>query len=135
MTQVRERAIEEYLLNQCRAHRLLCLKFTSPARGGVPDRIVIGPSGTVFVEVKRPGEEPAKRQRIMHAKMRRHGARVYVVDDRAGVDSLIDALTTIPSTLAGMTLTAEVPDGLRAAVDKGVADLDADRVADRQGGD
>jgi hypothetical protein len=85
----REKAVEQYLLTQCRRHGLFCLKFVSPARGGVPDRIVLTPTGTVFVEVKRPGGDLEKRQRVMHAKMRRFGAEIHVVDDERAVDAFI----------------------------------------------
>ena len=85
----REKAVEQYLLTQCRRHGLFCLKFVSPARGGVPDRIVLTPTGTVFVEVKRPGGDLEKRQRVMHAKMRHFGAEIHVVDDEQAVDAFI----------------------------------------------
>lgn len=83
-----ERVIEGYLLAQCRAHGFLCLKFVSPARGGVPDRIVIAPRGTVFVEVKRPGGQLRKRQQLTHTKL----AEVLVVDDEPSVDAFITHL-------------------------------------------
>ncbi|MFC4507792.1 MULTISPECIES: VRR-NUC domain-containing protein [Streptomyces] len=89
MTSPRERVIEDYLLDQCRAHGFLCLKFVSPARGGVPDRIVVALGRIVFVEVKRPGGWLRKRQELMHAKLRRHGAEVHVVDDKPSVDVFI----------------------------------------------
>jgi hypothetical protein len=85
----RENHIENYLLSRCRANGFLCLKFVSPGRGGVPDRIVIAPNSTVFVEVKRPGGVLQKRQRITHTKMRRHGAEIHVVDDGNSVDRLV----------------------------------------------
>lgn len=89
----KERTIEGYLLGQCRAQHLLCLKFTSPTRGGVPDRVIVSSTKTVFVEVKRPGEKPTRRQLAVHAKMRGFGAEIHVVDDRAGVDALINELS------------------------------------------
>ncbi|MFI8089071.1 VRR-NUC domain-containing protein [Streptomyces sp. NPDC086080] len=89
MARTRESTIEDYLLSQCRAHGFLCLKFVSPARGGVPDRIVVAPCGTVFVEVKRPGGQLRKLQQLTHAKLRRHGAEVHVVDDKPSVDIFI----------------------------------------------
>ncbi|MGW2986439.1 VRR-NUC domain-containing protein [Streptomyces goshikiensis] len=103
MTSPRERDIEGYLLVQCRAHGFLCLKFVSPARGGVPDRIVVAPRGTVFVEVKRPGGQLRKLQQLTHAKLRRHGAEVHVIDDKPGVDAFIAHLLESPS---GQQLTA-----------------------------
>lgn len=113
MAEIRENSIERYLLSQCRAHSFLCLKFISPARGAVPDRIIITPGGTVFVEVKRPGEEPTARQLATHAKMRRFGAKVYVVDSRPAVDRLIQLLS-LSGTDAGSN-SAEAGDGAHGA--------------------
>lgn len=95
MAEIRENPIERHLLARCRAHGFLCLKFISPARGGIPDRIVVtsGSHGTVFVEVKRPGEEPEPRQRATHAKMRRFGAEVHVVNSHAAVEQLMQHLS------------------------------------------
>ncbi|MEU7318443.1 hypothetical protein [Streptomyces sp. NPDC007083] len=88
-----ECTVERYLLMQCRENGFLCLKFVSPARIGVPDRVIITPTaGTVFAEVKRSGGNVVKAQRVMHAKMRRFGAEVHVVDDKPGVDALIARL-------------------------------------------
>lgn len=84
-----EKAVERHLLVQCRRNGLFCLKFVSPARGGVPDRVVIAPTGTVFVEVKRPDGVLEKRQRLMHSKMRRFGAEIHVVHDESSVDAFI----------------------------------------------
>ncbi|MGW0881323.1 VRR-NUC domain-containing protein [Streptomyces sp. NPDC002671] len=97
MARTRESTIEDYLLSQCRAHGFLCLKFVSPARGGVPDRIVVAPSRTVFVEVKRPGGRLRKLQQLTHAKLRRYGAEVHVVDDNPSVDAFIAHLFESPS--------------------------------------
>ncbi|WP_284982399.1 hypothetical protein [Arthrobacter sp. efr-133-TYG-118] len=95
MAEIRENPIERYLLSQSRANGFLCMKFVSPARGGIPDRIVITPGshGTVFVEVKRPGEEPEPRQHATHAKMRRFGAEVHVVNSHAAVEQLMQYLS------------------------------------------
>lgn len=89
---VREKNIESYLLAQCRKHGFLCLKFTSPGRAGVPDRLLVTPAATVFVEVKRPGETPRKQQVVMHHKIRRFGGQVHVVDSETSVDALITHL-------------------------------------------
>ncbi|WP_329142827.1 VRR-NUC domain-containing protein [Streptomyces sp. NBC_01456] len=89
MARTPEGVVEDYLLTQCRANGFLCLKFVSPARRGVPDRIVVALRGTVFVEVKRPGGQLQKLQQLTHAKLRRHGAEVHVVDDKPSVDVFI----------------------------------------------
>jgi hypothetical protein len=88
-----ERDIERYFREQCRKNGFLCLKFVSPARNGVPDRIVVTQAETVFVELKKPGGSLRKIQRVMHSKLRRYGAVVHVVDDHQSVDQLITELS------------------------------------------
>jgi hypothetical protein len=88
----RERSVEAYFREQCRQAGLLCLKFVSPARNGVPDRLVIGGGRTVFVELKRPGGRPRRLQQAMHAKLRRYGADVHVIDSRDAVDEVVELL-------------------------------------------
>jgi hypothetical protein len=89
----RENRIEAYFRRQCRLHGLLALKFVSPARNGVPDRMVITAVGTVFVELKRPGEQPTRLQNAMHHKMRRFGAEVHVLDSVPAVDTFVRELS------------------------------------------
>lgn len=96
-----ENPIERYLVKACRGQGFLCLKFTSPARGGVPDRIVVSPAQIVFVEVKRPGTGPTRRQQATHAKMRRHGAEVRVLNSQSGVDCFIADLAARGQSLDG----------------------------------
>lgn len=92
-TTMRESRVEGHLVNRCQRAGFLCLKFVSPGRGGVPDRVVITPVGTVFVEVKRPGEQLRRRQRAVSRKMRRHGAIVHVVSTLNEADQLVEDLT------------------------------------------
>lgn len=88
-----EHTVEAHLLARCRRAGLLYLKLTSPGRAGVPDRIVIAPASTVFVEVKRPGDRLRRLQQVVIDKMRGAGATVHVVDTIAGVDDLVDELS------------------------------------------
>lgn len=84
-----EHKVERYLLEQCRLAGMLCMKFVSPGRAGVPDRIVVTPVGTVFVELKRPGGTAERRQLETHTKMRRYGAEVHLIDSPAQVDRFV----------------------------------------------
>ncbi len=82
---------------------LLCLKFTSPSRRAVPDRIVLGHDAygravTLFVEVKRPGERPRANQAAMIGSLRDHGAHAVVVDSTTAVDELLADYITTPAT-------------------------------------
>ena len=48
-----EKEIEAYLVRSVKNKKGLCMKWTSPGKAGVPDRIVIVPGGKVyFVELK-----------------------------------------------------------------------------------
>lgn len=94
-TTPRERVIETYLRDACKARNVLCYKFTSPGHIGVPDRVLLGLDAeaqpvVIWVECKRPGAKPRASQLHCHAEMIRHGAQVAVVDTRAGVDELLN---------------------------------------------
>ncbi len=84
-----EHEIEAHLLVRCREVGFLCMKFTSPGRAGVPDRVVVTPAGTVFVETKRPGGRLRRLQEEVTEKMRRADAEVRGVGTVAGVDELV----------------------------------------------
>lgn len=72
-----------YLLDK---HGITHLKFNMRGRRDWPDRGVFLPGGNlVFVELKRPGEEPHPSQLRKHDELRRLGYPVIVEDnaDRA----------------------------------------------------
>ncbi len=87
-----EKNIENYLKMETQKRRGLCLKFTSPGMIGVPDRIVILPTGNFFVEVKAPGKHPRSSQIAMHGKIARAGQRVWVVDSYDKVNQALDEM-------------------------------------------
>lgn len=58
-----------------------CVKFVSPGLRGVPDRLFIREGRHVFIEFKRPGEEPTEQQYKRHREMRAHGAEVHWTDN------------------------------------------------------
>jgi hypothetical protein len=61
-------------------HGGLFIKFVSPSTRGVPDRIVITPSGRIyFVELKKEGGRLSPIQRYMHGVFCRHGVEVYTL--------------------------------------------------------
>ena len=56
-------------------------KFVSPGNAGVPDRIVVLPGGRIgFVELKRPGEDLRKLQRLRQEELRGLGCLAEMVD-------------------------------------------------------
>ena len=65
---MRESSIESYLVRKVKEHGGLCYKFVSPGNPGVPDRIIITPTGkTVYVELKteigKAGQGPEMAER------------------------------------------------------------------------
>jgi len=47
---------------------------------GTPDLVICGKGRTIFVELKKPGEEPTDKQRTVHEKIRKSGNCVLVVN-------------------------------------------------------
>lgn len=87
---MREKIIEEKLTKAVQQNGGVCWKFTSPGTAGVPDRLLLLPSGRLaFVEVKAPGEQPRPLQRSRHRLLQRLGFRIYVLDNLADIDKII----------------------------------------------
>lgn len=87
-----ENDVETYLRKKAESNGYLCYKFVSPGHNGVPDRLIIGYGKTFFVETKAPGGVPRKLQQKVIARIRNHGADVYVIDTKAKVDELFDKI-------------------------------------------
>lgn len=58
-------------------------------RNGAPDRLVMLPGRTMWVELKTPGRKCRPHQLREHLRMQRMGQNVVVVDSFAGVDALL----------------------------------------------
>jgi hypothetical protein len=90
-----EKSIERYFIERCQVHGILQLKFISPGRVGVPDRIMhIGgnrssSARTAYVELKRPGQVPTLQQERMHDIIRSKGVSVFVCDDEDSIDAAL----------------------------------------------
>lgn len=70
------------------AHRRgwFCQKVKFDGRRGCPDVMAIRSGRTVWIEVKREGEDLRRQQGIVAREMREHGAEVY-----GPIDNLEDA--------------------------------------------
>ncbi len=84
-----ESTIEQYLVERVKALGGECRKLKWIGRNGAPDRIVMLPDRTVWVELKAPGEKCRPHQIREHERMRRMGQRVEVVDSFEGVDEVL----------------------------------------------
>ena len=66
------------------------LKFTSPGKRGVPDRLVLLPEGkAIFVEMKAPGKplEPLQKKRADELRML--GFEVYKIDSISDIENFV----------------------------------------------
>lgn len=86
---MRERDVEQYLVEQVKAKGGEVRKVRWIGRHGAPDRIVMLPDRTIWVELKAPGEKAKPHQVREHERMRRMGQRVEVVDSFEGVDEVL----------------------------------------------
>lgn len=75
-----EKEIEQRMCEMIRKRGGLTYKFTSPGNVGVPDRIVITPTGVVwFVELKTESGRLAKIQKYQKGELEKRCANVRVV--------------------------------------------------------
>lgn len=87
---MRESQIEAYLVRLVLALGGLALKWVSPGRPGVPDRIVFLPGARLlFVEVKAADGRVSPVQSRLFAWLARLGFPVHVVRSTADVDALL----------------------------------------------
>ena len=87
---MREKVIEQKLVQAVKKAGGLAIKFTSPGLSGMPDRLVILPESHVaFVEVKAPGLKPRPLQIRRHEMLRRLGCKVYVLDEATQISDLV----------------------------------------------
>ena len=77
-----EKKIEEKVGVYVKGIGGLWLKFTSPGRRAVPDRIVILHGGiSFFMELKRTGEKATPAQLREHKRLEERGQTVFCIDN------------------------------------------------------
>ena len=89
MKPIRESQIEKYLVAQVKALGGVCRKLKYIGCRNAPDRFIMSPKLTLWVELKAPGKKPTSGQLREHERMRGMGQRVEVIDSFEGVDKLI----------------------------------------------
>lgn len=88
-----ESAIEQRLVDGVKKLGGLCMKFVSPGRAGVPDRIILTSTGKViFAELKSETGRLTKLQAHTIGEMRKRGADVRVVKGLSEVKTLLEEL-------------------------------------------
>ena len=90
---MREKDIEERLVQEVRSQGGLALKFISPGWAGVPDRIVLLPGKRLaFVEVKAPGEIMRPLQVKRKRQLEALGFSVYCIDHPDQIGGVLDEI-------------------------------------------
>lgn len=89
-----EKDIERHLTRSIGRMGGYCLKWVSPGRAGVPDRIILLPGGRVlFAELKRPvGGRPSALQIKWVGILRKLGFTVELIYTHEAVESFLDAI-------------------------------------------
>ena len=93
----RESTVEEYLVKQLKQHcNAKVIKLQGSGNKGLPDRLVLMPSGLVcFVECKRAKQPVRKVQRtqlLSKIELENMGFLVFNISSKTEVDELVDRM-------------------------------------------
>lgn len=90
---VNEKYIERKLVEAVRRSGGLAPKFVSPGWDGVPDRIILLPSGRIaFAELKSPGKKMRPLQVRRKQQLEALGFKVYCIDSAEQIGGVIDEI-------------------------------------------
>lgn len=90
---MREKIVEQKLVQAVKARGGICPKFVSPGYDGMPDRLVLLPDGKfAFAELKAPGKKPRPLQTARHEMLKRLGYRVFVIDSTEQIGGMLDEI-------------------------------------------
>lgn len=90
---MREKQIEQKLVQAVRKIGGMCLKFVSPNFDGMPDRLILLPGGKIaFAELKAPGKKPRPLQLARHKALMKLGFRVYIIDRMEQIGAILDEI-------------------------------------------
>lgn len=90
---MREKQIEQKLVQAVRKSGGMCLKFVSPNFDGMPDRLILFPGGKIaFVELKAPGKKPHPLQIARHKSLMKLGFSEYVIDSVEQIGAILDEI-------------------------------------------
>lgn len=88
-----EKHVEAYLKKRVDNLGGLCLKFVSPSRRGVCDRLVISENGiTYYVELKFGKNGLSVTQKLFQEELRARGVTMYVLASKDDVDNFIEKI-------------------------------------------
>lgn len=86
---MRESTIEDYLTRRVAEAGGETRKVRWIGRRGAPDRLILLPGRSAWVELKAPGEKPTEAQTREHRRLSASGQRVFVVDSFEMVEAIV----------------------------------------------
>lgn len=90
---MREKTIEQKLVQAVKRVGGICPKFVSPGYDGMPDRLILLPGGRIaFAEIKASGKKPRALQTARHGMLQNLGFPVYVIDAAEQIQKVLDEM-------------------------------------------
>lgn len=90
---MREKTIEKKLVQAVKSMGGLAPKFTSSGLDGVPDRLVLLPSGKIaFIELKAPGKMLRPLQVRRKRQLEALGFSVYCINSAEQIGEILDEI-------------------------------------------
>ena len=95
---VLEKHVEQFTKRYAKSIGWLTFKWSSANMRGVCDDIFIYKGNVIFIEFKRPGGKPTRKQQQHHQLLASHGVTVFVIDSKQLGKEIIDHETTFNKT-------------------------------------
>lgn len=90
---MREKEIEQKLVQSVKTKGGLALKLTSQSMDGLPDRLLLMPTGVLaFIEVKAHGKKLRPLQVRRKKQLEDLGFRCYVLDNPEQIGEILDEI-------------------------------------------
>lgn len=86
----KESALERKIIRYAKSTGWIALKFTSPGKRGVPDRLFFRNGSVVFLEIKAPGRKPTVLQDWVIRELRGAGQVADWVDNFEDAQQILD---------------------------------------------
>jgi hypothetical protein len=89
----KENKVEGLVMTECLKRDFLCWKLAAIGRRGLPDRLVVGPGFTAFVECKRPkGGKISPLQANTLRQLKGLGQHAFIIQNEIEVMALMEYL-------------------------------------------
>lgn len=94
-----ESTLQSFIVKLCGKYGVLCYKFSSPSRRGVPDLLLLCEGRVLFIEVKNPNGKGrlSPLQEIEIDRLSRNGFAVEVIDSKEYATETVRAFAGQPA--------------------------------------